>query len=80
MTLETIRAFFGWCTLVNWGILIIWWVFLMAGRGWIRRVLGGMFGIPQENIGAIHYKMMAYFKAGTILFALTPYIALRIVA
>ena len=29
MTFETLRAFFGWCTLVNWAILVVWWLYMV---------------------------------------------------
>jgi hypothetical protein len=80
MTLEVIRAALGWCTIINWGILLIWVIFLRLGHDFVYRVHGKWIQVPVDEFNAIHYKGMAYYKTGIILFNLAPYLALRIVA
>ena len=80
MSVEMIRSFLGWCTLINWAILLWWWLFLVLARGWVYRVHSKWFNIPEERFDEIHYKGIAMFKIAVILFNLVPYLALRIVA
>jgi len=80
MTLEVIRAALGWCTLINWGVLLIWVIFLKVGHNFVYNMHGKFLPLSVEEFDAIHYKCMALYKTGIILFNLAPYIALRIVA
>ena len=79
MALEEIRAFFGWCTLINWAVLMVWWIMIGQAHDWVQRVHGKWFKISPERFDEIHYQTMAVYKMGTILFNLAPYLALRIV-
>ena len=80
MSVELIRGFLGWCTLINWAALIWWWLVLVVAREWTYRVHRKWFRITEERFDEIHYKGMAIFKMSILLFNLTPYLALRIVA
>ena len=79
LTLETIRAAFGWCAIINSGVLILWLVMFFACRDWIHKLHGRWFRLSEEKFDAIHYGGMAFYKAGIFLFNIAPYLALRIV-
>ena len=79
MTVELIMAVLGWCTLINLGLLIWWFVFLAVAHDWTRELHTKWFKIPPEQFDAIHYSLMGIFKMGVIVFNLVPYLALRIV-
>ena len=78
-TLETLRAVFGWCAIINSGVLILWFVMFAVGRNWIYKMHGRFFRISEEKFDAIHYSGMALFKTGIFLFNIAPYLALSIV-
>ena len=78
MTVEFFTSFLAWCTLINLVILILWFFFLTAGGGWVRRMHGKWFDLGEAEFAAIHYRAMAYFKMLWIVFNLTPYLALRL--
>ncbi len=78
MTLEVFTSFLAWCTLINLVFLLIWFFFLTAGSGWMRRMHGKWFALSEEGFAAIHYKMLAYFKLLWVFFNLTPYLVLRL--
>jgi hypothetical protein len=79
MTLETIRSALGWCTIINWIVLFLWWLFLTVAHDWMHRTHGRWFSISRERFDEIHYTAMALYKMGIVLFNLAPYLALRIV-
>ncbi len=79
MTLELVRSTLMWCTVINFGLLIWWFVGFMVARDWMRRLHGKWFKLSDETIDAIHYAGMAIFKLLIIVFNLVPYIALLIV-
>jgi len=78
MTVEFFTSFLAWCTLINLVFLLIWFFFLTAGGGWMRRMHGKWFNLSDEGFAAVHYKMLAYFKLLWVLFNLTPYLVLRL--
>lgn len=80
MTVEFIAAILGWCTLINFGLLIWWFLFAVIAHDWTYRLHTKWFKISQEQFDAIHYSLMGVFKIGVITFNLVPYLALRIVA
>ena len=79
MTLEVIRNMLGWCTLINFGILLLWFVMMVPARGVVHGIHGKMFRLVPEQMDEIHYRLMAQFKMLVIVFCLVPYLALRIV-
>ncbi|MEX0999556.1 MAG: DUF6868 family protein [Thermodesulfobacteriota bacterium] len=79
MTVEIIRNFLAWCSVINVGVLIYWWLFFTLAHGFVYRIQGKWFKLSVEKFDAIHYTGMAFFKMSIILFNIVPYIALRIV-
>ena len=79
MTLETIRAFLAWCTLINYGVLVVWFLWFVLARDWLRELHARWLRLPAAHFDAIHYAGMGLYKLGIFLFNLVPYIALRIV-
>ena len=35
MNIEIVRRFFLWCTIINDGILLVWFLFFMLAHDWI---------------------------------------------
>ncbi len=80
MTVETVIAFLGWCTAINFGVLILWFLFVWLAHDFVFRCHRKLFKISVETFDLIHYVGMAVFKLGVILFNLVPYLALKIVS
>jgi hypothetical protein len=80
MTLETIRAFLGWCALINYAVLVIWFLVFLFAHDWMRKLHTRWFRLPAAHFDAIHYAGMGLYKLGIFLFNLVPYVALVIVA
>ncbi len=79
MTLEEIRAFFGWMTLINMGLMFYWLLMMVFAKSFVRRVHTKWFSLSEEKFDEIHYRAMAQYKLGIFLFNLVPYLALRII-
>ena len=79
MTVETLRAFLGWCSVMNYGLLFVWFVGIVVARDWIFGLHSRWFALSRERFDTIHYAAMAFFKMSVFLFNLVPYLALRIV-
>ena len=79
MTVEIIRDVLAWCAVINYALLLLWFLVFSLAHDWLYRVHGKWFTVSGENFDAIHYAGMAFFKLCVFLFSLTPYLALRIV-
>lgn len=80
MTLQFASNFLLWCTVLNYAVLLVWFVAFMLAHGWMRRLHGRWFRLSEECFDGIHYAGMAVYKIGILLFNLVPYVALRILA
>lgn len=67
-----------WCTLINYGVLLLWFLTFRFAHAWMYRLHGRWFGLSEERFDAIHYAGMAVYKIGVLLFNLVPYFALLI--
>lgn len=79
MDIEVIRAFFAWCTVINMGLLLWWFLVFALARDRIYRYHRKWFNLSDEQFAGIHYGGMGLFKIGIFLFNLAPYLALRII-
>ena len=79
MTLEVIRSALAWCTVINFGILILWFLFISLAHDWTYRMHTRWFNISVERFDTIHYAGISFFKVLVSFFNLVPYLALRIV-
>ena len=80
MEFEQIRHFFGWCAIINMGILLYWFLFLAFAHNWVYRMHVWWFDMSKEKFISVHYTGMLLFKLSIFAFNITPYLALRIIA
>jgi hypothetical protein len=80
MNLAVARDVLMWCTVINYGVLLCWFLVFVFAHDWMLQLHGRWFRIPVEQIDTIHYAAMAVYKIGILLLNLVPYVALLIVA
>jgi len=79
MTIEVTRNFLLWCTLIDYGILLVWFLFFAFAHDWIQQLHGRWFRLSSDQFDALHYAGTGIFKIGIILFNLVPFVVLWIV-
>lgn len=79
MNIQMVRNAFLWCAIINYGVLLVWFLFLVAGPLWRYQIWNGMFHLSVEQFGAINIAGLMLYKIGIILFNIVPWIALHIV-
>lgn len=80
MNIETLATFFGWCTVINIGLLIfggLSWILLKEG---LSKLVATMFGVTQEEVKAAYLRKLLHYRAAVFFLNLAPYIALKIMA
>jgi hypothetical protein len=80
MSIEVTRNFLLWCTIINYGILLVWFLIFSLAREWMHRLHGKWFRLSGEQFDAFHYAGMTVYKIGIILFNMVPFIVLCIVS
>ena len=80
MTIETVRALFGWCFIINMGLLLWWFFAITVLHDWVYRVHTKWFKLSVETFDTIHYAGITFFKITVFVFNVVPYFALGIVA
>ena len=80
MNIDDLRHFLLWCTIINYGILLVWFLVFALAHDWMERLHGRWFRLSIDQFDALHYAGMSVFKIGVVLFNLTPFVALCIVS
>lgn len=77
MSMQTLAAFLGWCTVFNFAILAIAAIAMMTMRGWMVKIHSGMFGLGETDLTRIYMQYLANYKIAVIVLNLVPYLAVR---
>lgn len=78
MSIESLTAFLGWCSVINIGVFFLWFLGLMFARGLIYKAHNFFFKVPVEKFDSIHYCGLGLFKLFLNFLNVVPYIALKI--
>ena len=78
MTVGAAHDFLLSCLVVNYGILLLWFLVFWFCHDWMLKLHSRWFHMSTERFDTIHYVCMAVYKIGILLFNLAPYVALRL--
>jgi hypothetical protein len=78
MPIGFLREFFFWCGVVNYGVLVCWFIALLIARAGLYRLHAKWFQLSPAQFDAINYSAMAAYKIGILLLNVAPYIAVRV--
>ena len=79
MNIETLTAFFGWCTFLNVLLLIFWSLICVFAADWVYRAHSKWFSISRESFNITIYAFVGFHKILIIVFNIIPYLALSII-
>ena len=79
-SLESFTAFFGWCTVLNYGLLIFMTLIVMTMRGTMTSVHSRLFGVSEADLPRCYFKVLAHYQSLILVFSLAPYAALKLMA
>lgn len=78
MSIEKLRNFLGWCTVINFGLLFVGVIKLLLIAEWASEIHADMFQVDAASIRQAYFLYLVYYKLAIIVFNLVPYVALRI--
>lgn len=79
MDIQTLTAFFMWCTIINVAVFAWAAIWFMAAPDFIYRMQTRLFPLPRETYNAIIYGFLALHKLLVIVFCVAPWLALLII-
>ena len=79
MEVQTITAFFMWCTIINGAMLVFSSIMLLLAQDFVYSMHSKWFHIPRETFNVAIYSFLGFFKIVFIVFNVVPYVALLIV-
>ena len=71
--------FLLWCTVLNYVVLLLWFVVFSLAHDWMFKLHGRWFRLTPPQFDALHYAGMTVYKVGILLLNLVPLVALSIV-
>ena len=77
MEWELIRSLLGWCAVINYSILILWFLMFCLGRKSIYNMHRRWFNLTEAQFEVINYGGIGLFKLLIFVFNVTPYLVLR---
>ena len=79
MTVIELKDFLLWCTVINYGILFVWFGVFVFAHNRIYSMHSRWFKFSVEKFDALNYAGVAIYKIGIILFNVVPLIAMSII-
>jgi len=77
MTLTILRDFFMWSAIVNYAVLLVWFLAFVCAKPSLRRLQARWFQLSENQFDVIHYSGMAVYKIAVLALNVAPYVALR---
>lgn len=78
MDLSTLRDLLVWSLVVNYAILLVWFVMFSLAHDAVYRLHTRWFRLSREMFDALNYGGMAVYKIGVLLLNVAPLLALLI--
>jgi hypothetical protein len=75
-----VAAFLGWCAVLNYAVLILWFLFFALAHDRLFRLHSLWFDLKVEQFDVINYGGMGLYKLLIFVFNLAPYLVLRLVS
>jgi hypothetical protein len=79
MEINVLKDILFWSFLINFGLLLFWFLIVTCFSDWIYAFHSKFFKISREHYNAINYGFIGAYKLAIYLFLLIPYISICIV-
>ena len=77
MDIMNLEAFFLWSFIVNYSILLVWFLMILFASDFVYHLHKRWFHVPREKFNSINYMWMGFYKLSIFLFNFSPYIAIQ---
>ncbi len=79
ISIDTLTAFLGWCTVLNIGMLSLTIFLVTVLKEPLIKAHVRLFGVNRENLQLSYFQYLGHIKVAIFMLNLMPYIALKII-
>jgi hypothetical protein len=79
MTIDLIRDFFLWCSIINIALLMVSLLIVCTMRSYVYREHGKWFSLTKEQFQLVWYAFIGFYKICIFVFNLVPFIVLSFI-
>ena len=79
ISIDTLTAFLGWCTVLNIGMLSLTIFLVTVLKEPLIKAHVRLFGVNRENLQLSYFQYLGHIKIAIFMLNLMPYIALKII-
>ncbi len=80
LELSTLTTFFGWCSLLNMGLLTLSTFIIIIFQTKASTFHAKLFKIREKEIKSHYFVYLGHYKVLTLVFFVIPYFALKLMA
>jgi hypothetical protein len=77
MDIRTLRSVLVWSAVINYGILLVWFLVFISAHDWMYLLHSRWFRLSVEQFDMLHYAGMSIYKIGILLLNVVPWIVLH---
>tara|TARA_Y100001934_G_C12248311_1_gene723784 strand:+ start:306 stop:557 length:252 start_codon:yes stop_codon:yes gene_type:complete len=78
MTLDTAATFFGWCTVINVGFIVVALVAIALMHDFAGDMAAKTFGIDRDQAKLVVFSVIQHYRIAVLFLNFVPYLALKI--
>jgi hypothetical protein len=78
ITLETLATILGGAFLINYAILILWFLIMLCAPDWFFGLNAKLFALGRHEVELINYGALAFMKLINLVFFLSPYLVIKL--
>ena len=79
-SMATLTTFLGWCTAINFGMLMVASILLAFMRGGMSKIHGKMFELSDADLSRAYFQYLAQYKIAILVLNFVPYISLKLMS
>lgn len=79
MNIKTTRRAFLWCAIINYGVLVVWFLLFVLPHDWLYQISARWFRLSVAQFDSLNFAGIILLKILILVFNIVPFVALLIV-
>lgn len=77
MNIDQLALFFGYCSLVSYGVLLLSFLLLVAFKNQVVSIHSKLMDVKEEELPKLYFNYLAYMKLIISVFNFVPFLVLK---
>ncbi len=79
-SIDTLATFFGWCTVINIGVLVLAVLVFSLFHDIFATITAAMFGVTKPEAEVTFFRVFHQYRFAVLILNFVPYLALKIMS